>query len=213
MGVAMAVMLAAAGADKVTEPQTGEAFDAQVKAVTPGVMLTCTGVGCRKKTAFGVKVYAIAQWIDPAGAHKALSEWQGKSGKDLAADQRFYDALSAADVEKRLGLVFVRDLEAKQIREAFGESLKFSYPQGLSPNADKFLALFASDVKKGQSIELRSLPGNVIEVAQNGATLGRLPADPDLSKAVWAIYFHEKLADDYLKALKPELISRIDAVW
>ena len=213
MGVALAVMLAAAAADKITEPQTGEAFDAQVKGVTPGLTLTCTGAGCRKKTVFAAKVYAIAQWIDAVGARQAFSEWQGKSGKDLAADQRFYDALSAADIEKRLGLVFVRDVTAKEIRDAFEESLKFSYPKELSPNAGKFLALFAADVKKGQSLELRSLPGGVIEAAQNGATLGRLPADPELSKAVWAIYFHEKLADDYLKALKPELIARIDAVW
>ena len=213
MSLALAVVLCAAADDKIAEPQTGESFDAQIKGVTPGVTLTCTGVGCRKKTVFAVKVYAIAQWIDPQGARKALSEWQGKSGKDLATDQRFYDALSSADIEKRLGLVFVRDLEAEKIRDAFRESLKFSYEKELSPTAEQFLALFTADVKKGQSIELRSLPGGVIEVQQNGATLGRLAADPKLATAVWAIYFHEKLADDYLQTVKHELVSRIEAIW
>ncbi len=211
--MALAVVLCAAAADKIKEPATGESFDAQVQGATPGVTLTCTGAGCRKKTAFAVKVYAIAHWIDAQGARKPLSEWQGKTGKDLATDQRFYDALSAADVEKRLGLVFVRDLDAEKIRDAFKESLAFSYPNGLSASAEKFLAIFTAHVKKGQSIELRSLPGGVIEVQQNGAALGKLAADPELSKAVWAIYFHEKLADDYLEAVKRELVSRIDAIW
>lgn len=213
ISVAVAVVLCAAAADKITEPQTGEAFDAQVQGATPGITLTNTGVACRKKTVFAVKVYAIAQWIDPQGARKALSEWQGKTGKDLATDQRFYDALSSADIEKRLTLVFVRDLEAEKIREAFKESLAFSYDKGLSPAADQFLALFKTDVKKGQTLELRSLPGGVIEVQQNGASLGKLPADPVLATAVWAIYFHEKSADDYLATVKHDLISRIEAVW
>ncbi len=212
-GAALAAMLCAAAADRITEPQTGEAFDAEIKGVTPGVTLTCTGVACRKKTALGAKVYAIAQWIDPDGGRKALSEWQGQPGKDLVKDQRFYDALSSADIEKRLGLVFVRNLEAAQISDAFRESLKFSYPEALSPAAEQFLALFAVDVKKGQSIELRSLPGGVIEVQQNGVTLGRLAADPKLATAVWAIYFHEKLADDHLATVKRDLVSRIDAIW
>jgi hypothetical protein len=213
MSAALAVVLCAAAADKITEPQTGQTFDPQIKGATPGVTLTCTGAGCRKKTAFAVKVYAIAQWIDAEGARKSLSEWQGKSGKDVATDQRFYDALSSADIEKRITLVLVRNLEAEKIKEAFKESLTFSYPKGLSANAEKFLALFTTEVKKGQSIELRSLPGGVIEAQQNGATLGKLPADPELSKAVWAIYFHEKLADDYLETVKHELVSRIEAIW
>jgi hypothetical protein len=174
--LAFAAVLCAAAADTIREPETGKSFDAEIKGVTPGVTLTCTGVGCRKKTVFAAKVYAIALWVDAQGARTALSEWRAKSGEDLVADQRFYDAK-------------------------------------LSPAAEQFLALFTTDVQKGQSIELRSLPGGVIEVVQNSATLARLPADRELATAVWAIYFHEKLADDYLEALKPKLVARIDAVW
>jgi hypothetical protein len=213
LGLAFAAVLCAAAADTIREPETGKSFDAEIKGVTPGVTLTCTGVGCRKKTVFAAKVYAIALWVDAQGARTALSEWRAKSGEDLAADQRFYDALSSADIEKRLALVFVRDLKAGKIQEGFKESLNIAYSRKLSPAAEQFLALFTTDVQKGQSIELRSLPGGVIEVVQNSATLARLPADRELATAVWAIYFHEKLADDYLEALKPKLVARIDAVW
>lgn len=213
LGLALAVVLCAGAADTITEPETGKVFDAEVKGATPGVTLTCTGVGCRKKTVFAAKVYAAAHWIDAEAARTALSEWRGKSGKDLAADQRFYDALSSSDIEKRLALVFVRDVDAGQIRGGFKDSLNIAYSKKLSPAAEQFLALFTTDVKTGQAIEIRSLPGGVIEVRQNDATLGRLPADRELATAVWAIYFHQKLADNYLEALKPKLIERMGSVW
>jgi len=213
LSLVLVALLGAAATDTIKEPDTGKTFEASIQGVTPGVTLACTGVGCRKKTALAVRVYATAHWIDAQGAAGALSEWRGKSGGDLAEDQRFYDALSSADIEKRLGLVFVRDLEAEQIRDAFKESLNIAYSKKLSPAADAFLALFTTDVKKGQSMELRSLPGGVIEVVQNNAVLGRLPADRQLAAAVWAIYFHEKVADKQLKALKPKLIARMNAVW
>jgi hypothetical protein len=53
----------------------------------------------------------------------------------------------------------------------------------------------------------------VIEVQQEGASLGRLPADPALARAVWGIYFHEKLADDHLATVKRELVARVGAIW
>jgi hypothetical protein len=211
--LALVAALCGAGDDKVRDPQTGQAFDAQVQGAVTGVTLTCTGAGCRKKTALAVKVYAIAHWIDAQGARTALSEWQGRTGKDLAADQRFVDALSSADVEKRLALVFVRDLEAAKIRDAFKESLAASYPKGLSPAAEKFLGLFTADLTKGQSMEMRSLPGGVIEVRLDGAVAGRSPADRELAAAVWAIYFHATLADKHLEDVKRELVSRIEAIW
>jgi hypothetical protein len=213
LSLALAVGLCAAAADKIIEPQTGEAFDTQIQGATPGFTLTCTGVACRKKTIFAVKLYAIAHWMDPQGARQGLSEWQGKTGKDLATDQRFYDALSSADIEKRLVMVVVRALSAGKLRDSFRESLQLSYPKGFSAAAEQFLALPLADLKKGQMIEIRSLPGGVIEVQQNGATVGRLPPDPELSTAVWRIYFHEVLADDYLETVKRELVSRIEAVW
>lgn len=213
LGVAVAVLFGAAAGDSIVEPVTGKTFDAEIKGETPGVTLVCTGVGCRKKTVFAAKVYAIAHWIDAEGARTALSEWRDKTGKDLATDQRFYDALSSADVEKRFALVFVRNVSAKDIREGFTDSLDITYSGQLPAEAQKFVGLFAKDIKKGQSIELRSLPGGVIEAQQDGATLGRLPADKELAKAVWGIYFDKKLADNYLEAIKPELVARIDAVW
>lgn len=209
----LASSLAAATEDSIKEPVTGKTFSAHVEGAAPGSSLVCTGVACRKKTAFGVKVYAIAHWIDPTAASSTLAQWEGKAGAQLASDQSFFDALCAADAEKRLELVFVRSVDASDIRAAFKESLDIAYGGPLSPSAEQFLALFTTDVKNGQTIVLRSLPGGAISAEQNGAVLGTLPADRTLASAVWAIYFHEKLADGHLQDIKPLLVSRFDAAW
>lgn len=212
-GLALVALMLATSADPIREPDTGKTFDVAIKGTTPDVTLTCTGAGCRKATALGVKVYAIAQWIDAAGARTALAAWQGKSGKDLASSQPFYDALSAADVEKRLRLVFVRNVSARELHDGFEESLEIAYSGTIPPAGRAFLDLFRTDVKKDQAIELRSLPGGVIEVVQHDKSLGKLPPDRTLATAVWAIYFHEKLADSHLVAVKPELVARIGEIW
>jgi hypothetical protein len=204
--------LATAAGDKITEPETDKTFETVVKGASEGVQLTCTGVACRKKTAFAAKVYAIAHWIDAEGAAAALSQWRGQSGEALADDQAFYDALCGADVEKRLKLVFVRNVKAKQVREGFEESLVIAMPQ-LSREAQDFLALFQSNVKKGQSIEIRSLPGGIIEASQDGKKLGRLEPDLQLATDIWKMYFQKKLVDNHLEAVKPRLISRISSIW
>ncbi len=211
--MALGASLCAGATNTIKEPETGKVFDAQVAGATPGVTLSCTGVACREKTALGVDVYAIAHWVDAKGAQGALAKWKGKKGKDIAADQAFYDALCAADVEKRLSLVFVRDVDAGAIRDAFQESLTIAYGGALTPEAQQFLALFKADVKNGQIIEIHSLPGGVVEVMQNGSSLGALPANPQLAMAVWAIYFHEKLADSHLKSAKPRLVANVETIW
>ena len=205
--------LAAPTDDTIKEPVTGETFEAHMQGAAPGVSLACTGAACRKKTALGVKVYAIAHWIDPVAASTSLSPWKGKTGAQLASDQSFFNALCGADAEKRLELVFVRSVDAADIRAAFKQSLNIAYGGTLSPSAEQFLALFSTDVKNGQSIVLSSLPGGVISAEHDGAALGTLPADRTLAAAVWAIYFHEKLADGHLKDVKPLLVSRFDTAW
>ena len=85
--------------------------------------LVCTGVACRKKTIFGIKVYALAHWIDAAGAAEKLESWKGRNARQLAKDQRFYDALTSADVEKRLRLVLMREVTAEQIAGGFSATL------------------------------------------------------------------------------------------
>ena len=116
--------LALAQGGKVVEKETKKSFDAVVAGATPGVKLTCTGTACREKTMFAVNVYAIAHWIDGGRGKEALKKWKGKNGKQLESDQAFYDAVCSADVEKRLRMVFVRDVDAEKVRDAVMRALR-----------------------------------------------------------------------------------------
>lgn len=208
----IAAAIAVQQADKVTEPETGTVFEAAIDGSTAGSRLLCTGTGCRKKSIFGVKIYAIAHWIDGAGANESLSAWKGKAAAELQGDQAFYDALSAADVEKRFKLVFVYKVSAKEMRQAFRESLELGYTE-FPKIADDFVNLFTADIAIGDAIELRSFPGGTIEAWHKGKSLGRLGPDPVFAKAVWGIYFDKKLADNYLEQVKKELVGDITNVW
>jgi len=207
------VGVALAGDGKVVEEETGKKFDAVVAGTGEDVKLVCTGTACREKTMFAVNVYAIAHWIDAKGGKEALKKWKGKTGKQVRDDQDFFDALCSADIEKRFRLVFVRDVEAEKVRDAFKESLVNVYGKNLPKVARDFIMLWRKELKDGHTIELRSLPGGTIEARLNDKKIGTFEKDKKFADAVWKIWFQKKVADDYLKAVKKGLVSRISALW
>ncbi len=199
------------GQDMILEEESEVEFPATVDGAS-GVKLTCLGVSCREKTWLAVNVYAIAQYVDPAGARAALERWNRQTGADVLDDQDFFNALSAADCEKRLRLEFVYDVDAEAIRESFEVSLKTALGE-LSENANTFVAFFQDAVEEGHNYEIRSLPGGTIEAYQNGELLGTIREDRRFAKAVWEIWLQEELADDYLLTVKNQLVSRLSEVW
>ena len=208
----VATAIAAHSNGKIVEKETKRSFDAVVDGAEAGRTLICTGVGCRKMTAFGVKIYAAAHWIDTAGAASALSSWKGRSAAQLAGDQSFYDALSSADFEKRMRLVFVHKATGKQVSEGFEDSLKISY-RTLPPEAKKFLDMLEAKLSVGDAVEIRWLPGGTIEVYEKDKRIGVIEKNAKFADAVWKMWYGEKLADGHLKTLKKELLGNISAVW
>jgi hypothetical protein len=201
-----ATAAAVQGSAKIVEKETKKSFDAVLEGAD-GNTLTLTGVGCRKKSAFNVKVYAIAHWIDAKAAAEALSSWKGRSAKDLIGDQSFYDALVSADVEKRLRLIFVHKAKGKQVREGFDDSLPDT------PEAKQFLAMFQANLKDGDVLDIHWLPGGTIEVHEKGKRIGAIEKNPTLAQDVWKMYFAKKVVDKHLATVKKELLSNAAAVW
>ncbi len=198
--------------DVVTEEESGVEFAAQIEGVG-GTKLTCTGVSCREKTWLAVNVYAVAQYADAAALARALAGWQGKPASDLIEEQAFFDAMSAADCEKRLNLHFVYDVDAETIRESFRESLVTAMGGEVSANGDAFIDWFQKEVEDGTELEIRSLPGGTLQGYQDGTLIGSIENDRGLATAVWKIWFQEELADDYLLTVKQQLIGRIAEIW
>ena len=206
------IPVAAATAQKAGQPRkivdrdTKKSYSAVIEGAS-GARLVCTGAGCRKKTMFAAKVYVLVHWIDAEGAAETLAKWKGKSGKQLAADPKFLEALTVVDVEKRLRFDFVRAVTAKQVREGFVASLRDSKQR------KEFVALFRADMKVGDHFELRWLPGGVIEVHEKGKKAGALPANPKFAAEVWRQYFGKKMVDSHLAAVKPQLVAHGADLW
>ena len=77
----------------------------------------------------------------------------------------------------------------------------------------EFVALWKADLKEGNTMELRSLPGGALEAYQNDKLLKRFERNKELAAGVWQIWFQKKLADGYLKDVKKGLVSGIAVIW
>jgi len=112
-----------AGATAV-EPSSGVSFPLEI--TVPGTENTerLMGMGIRTKTFLKVKVYAFGLYVDPVGAREALSEFAGKSAKELEKDPLFFGALLQRQFSMSLRLVMTRDVGGEDMGEAFDGALR-----------------------------------------------------------------------------------------
>ena len=103
-----ALLVATANAADVcgnTQAIDGQQFPDWIKS--GGSTRQLTGGGTRYK--YGVaKVYALGLYIDEGTTTGALSKFAGKEGKQLAADQKFHDAVITGKFGKTMLLQFHR---------------------------------------------------------------------------------------------------------
>lgn len=193
----------------IKEPESETAFRLRVPSLSEeGKTLGITGLGCREK--MWVNVYAIAHFASYEGMKEKLSAWKGKSAEDLASDVKFYEELCKANIEKRMVLILLRDVEGEKIKEAFREGLAKSYKDGkLSENAEKLLKVLANGVKEKDKLIFRYMPGGklIFSVNKDEHTY----EDETLAQAMWRVYFCEEPTVG--TSLRDALISEIARAW
>lgn len=96
-----------------------------VELTTPGAHLThrLVGMGVRTRTILKVKVYAFGIYVDLATARSALSEYAGKTDKDLEKDKAFHARVLEMDIPMTLRLVMTRDVDGEAMADAFDGAL------------------------------------------------------------------------------------------
>ncbi len=168
--LSVAVVLGAAG---VQEPSTGITFPSTLQLDKGAVQ--CTGAAVRTK--YLMKIYAVAHYgaadapSVPAKPEERLAYW------------------TKADALKAFVLDFVYEVSQKKIRGAWEEGLDNAGYKG--PNREALVAAFTSDIKKGDEIRFIAEPGGTLIAEHNKKQLGSWK-DPDLVKAIWAIWMGEK---------------------
>lgn len=90
-------------------------------------------------------------------------------------------------------------VEKEKITDAFSEGFANNSPEFAgSPEIKKLLALFTTDFKRGDIVDLNLAADGSVSAVHNGKVLGHVPSGK-LARAVLAIYLGEKPADDSLK--------------
>jgi hypothetical protein len=175
-GVA-AFVLAAEAQETVEEKSTGKQFPKTVSFAGDYKThnLQITGMGLRKK--FWVKVYGMAHYME--------------GGRTFENKK---DALTTAlsdQYAKQITMVFVRDVDAGKIRDAFSEGFKKNASktemEQISELVDEFVGFFKEDIKNGERIVLRTQPGGRVTTMIHGAE--QKPIDSvTFSSVLWRIW-------------------------
>jgi hypothetical protein len=169
----------ARGQDKVKEPSTEREFPSTVSFSYAGkdYSLAITGVAVRKKII--IKVYGMAHYMQEPGK---------------MTEEDAYKAILTEGKAKQISLVFVRDVDAESIQNAYRDGFKNSVSESdyakIKGTVDKFLAYFSSPAKENDSFTYRWLPGGIVVVIAQGQEKPAL-TDPLFARALWTIWFGE----------------------
>jgi hypothetical protein len=151
------------------------------------VQLVLTGVALRQK--FFLNVYAIGSYVlEGAPVHTA-------------------EELAALDRPKQLHLVLERDVDGKDMAEAFLVAIRQNHPvPDFNDEVNRLMEMMRElDLKKDDHIYLTHLPG--VGLRCNAVNKGDFIIDnPEFSRAVWDIYLGK---NNIGEGIKKGLTSRL----
>ncbi len=177
---AILLLLSTASVSAAVSPQcNGVSFPQQIEA--HGETLTLNGLGLRKATLFGIKVYVAALYV----AHPTADATAILSSPEPVA----------------LELRFVFRVSASQLRGAWKEGFEKSAPGKLPQLKDRIAKLdgWMTGVKSGQRMTFLRIPGVGIQYSLDGTVQGTIPGD-DFATAFLAIWLGSSPPNRELRA-------------
>lgn len=167
-----AAAAAALECDGVSFPQTIQAR---------GETLTLNGLGLRKATIFGIKVYVGALYLPHPTADA--------------------DAILDARQPAQIDLAFVFRATAGQLRSAWQEGFEKSAPGKLPSLQSRIARLngWMNGVHSGQKMSFLRIPGVGIQYSLDGAVQGTIPGE-DFARAFLAIWLGASPPSPQLRA-------------
>jgi hypothetical protein len=143
--------------------------------------LTLNGVGLRQATMLKVNVYVAALYVTQPSADA--------------------NAILAANTPKQIVLHFVRNVDSKDLKEAWEEGFEHNAKAQMPALKKRIeqLQAWMVDMKSGQTLTFTHKPGAGIEVDINGTVKGTIEGD-DFATAFLAIWLGAKPPNPGLKA-------------
>lgn len=161
----------------------GVRFDDKAQLAPGGPDLVLNGAGLRTK--FFIKVYAAGLYVTQTNRNP--------------------HNLVAAEGPRRVMIVMLRDVEAKQFSEAFAEGVQNNNtPQELERNkaqVDQFIATMhaINELKKGDEVRLDYLPESGTRIQINGEVRGKPIVSAEFYRMLLRVWLGENPVDADLK--------------
>jgi hypothetical protein len=151
------------------------------------VSLVLTGTALRTKYFFNV--YAIGSYLQ-TGVHVQSAE-----------------ELAAVDQPKQLHLVMQRDIESKDLAEAFRAAIRLNYPEPVFAHELSVLGntLQSVTIQKGDHVRLSHIPKVGLHCDLEGKLQFTIK-NVDFARAVWEIYLGK---NNISEGIKRGLVSRL----
>ena len=151
------------------------------------VQTKLTGAAMRKKEGV-INIYTIGSYVQ--------ADFSGATP----------EALAATDTVKQLHLVMQRDVDGKDMADAFRDAIRNNYPTEFDAELKKFMQLMqAQNISKGDVCWITNIPGYGLHVNLVGKR-SEFIKSVKFSKAVWDIYLGPKNVGE---SVKKALTSRL----
>jgi len=163
--------------DTVEEKSTGKLFPKTVSFAGDykTFNLEVTGLSLRKK--YWAKVYGMAHYMEAGAKFSNKRDAQTVALSDQYA--------------KQFTLVFVRDVGADKIQDAFREGFKKNSSDSerseITTMIETFIGFFTRDIKNGERIVLRSHPGGKVTAIIHGEEQDPI-SSVTFSRVLWRIW-------------------------
>lgn len=155
----------------LVDTKTNVSFPSEVSFTFNGKQydLRATGVATRKK--FLVKVYSVAHYLQ-----------NGASNDQILQD----------DTAKQLTIKSVYDASVQKVQDGYRESFHKAFPGAEyaknEKDIEKFISFFKTDMKKGDEVVIRWIPGGNVETLINGNLVGTI-TNKEFATGLWNIWF------------------------
>jgi hypothetical protein len=141
--------------------------------------LNITGVSMRSK--FWVDVYGMAHYMEGT--------------KTYPNKRDAFTAVLSDQYAKQITLAFVRDVDASSIQDAFREGFKKNSSKSemaeISALVDKFVGYFNKEIKKGERMVFRAVPGGKVTTIIHGEEQEPI-GSVAFARVLWRIWLDKK---------------------
>lgn len=172
----------AAAAELVEVPGSNTRYATEVDASIGGKAAKLSLTGFAMRTKLIVNVYAIASYVE--------------KGTVVGSPE----ALALADCPKRLHLAMERNVDGKDMAEAFRSALRLNHPEPeFADEMNQLMAFMRTcTMRKGEHAFLTHVPGVGLQVNVTGKA-DFVIKNVDFSRAVWGMYLGRKNIGESIK--------------